>query len=53
MTYLIDIFKESFSRATDWVKELQQQTTNHHIVMVLAGNKVDLASEKRAVSKKV
>lgn len=42
--------KKSFSRAIDWVKELKQQA-NAQIVMVLAGNKADMAAEKRAVSR--
>lgn len=42
--------KRSFNKAIDWVKELKQQA-NAQIVMVLAGNKADMASEKRAVSR--
>lgn len=42
--------KRSFNKAIDWVKELKQQA-NSQIVMVLAGNKADMASEKRAVSR--
>lgn len=39
----------TFSRALAWVKELRQQTAQT-ILIVLAGNKADLASEHRAVS---
>lgn len=42
--------KRSFNKAVEWVKELKQQA-NAQIVMVLAGNKADMASEKRAVSR--
>ncbi|XP_025097759.1 ras-related protein Rab-5C-like [Pomacea canaliculata] len=38
----------TFTRALAWVKELRQQTTNS-VLIVLAGNKADLASEHRAV----
>ena len=44
--------QKSFNKAIDWVKELRQQA-NAQIVMVLAGNKADMASEKRAVSREV
>ncbi|CAL1539743.1 unnamed protein product [Lymnaea stagnalis] len=39
----------TFNRAVTWVKELRQQATGN-IVIVLAGNKADLAAEHRAVS---
>ena len=51
-TIFMFVFQKSFSRAIDWVKELRQQA-NAQIVMVLAGNKADMASEKRAVSREV
>jgi small GTP-binding protein len=38
----------TFNRAISWVRELRQQTTGN-IVIVLAGNKVDLAADHRAV----
>lgn len=44
--------QKSFNKAIDWVKELQQQA-NAQIVMVLAGNKADMAAEKRSVSREV
>lgn len=40
----------SFNRAKAWVKELLQQA-NAQMVICLAGNKADMASENRAVSK--
>lgn len=39
----------SFEKAKDWVKELQRKSTAN-IVIALAGNKEDLAKEKRKVS---
>ncbi|KAK7111232.1 ras-related protein Rab-5C-like [Littorina saxatilis] len=39
----------SFSRALAWVKELRQQNASS-VLIVLAGNKADLASDHRAVS---
>lgn len=39
----------SFNRATLWVKELLQQTSQ--MVIVLAGNKADMAGENRGVTK--
>lgn len=39
----------TFNRALAWVKELRQQTAQS-VLIVLAGNKADLASEHRAVS---
>ncbi|KAH9498572.1 Ras- protein Rab-5C [Bulinus truncatus] len=38
----------TFNRAIAWVKELRQQATGN-IIIVLAGNKADLAEEHRAV----
>ncbi|CAG5126608.1 unnamed protein product [Candidula unifasciata] len=38
----------TFDRAVSWIDELRQQTTGN-ILIVLAGNKLDLASEHRAV----
>ncbi|XP_005108344.1 ras-related protein Rab-5C [Aplysia californica] len=38
----------TFSRAVSWVKELRQQASSN-IIIVLAGNKLDLATEHRAV----
>uniref|UniRef100_A0A0B6YAL3 Uncharacterized protein n=1 Tax=Arion vulgaris TaxID=1028688 RepID=A0A0B6YAL3_9EUPU len=38
----------TFNRAISWVRELRQQTTGN-IVIVLAGNKIDLAAEHRVV----
>ena len=46
------LLQRSFNKAVEWVKELKQQA-NAQIVMVLAGNKADMASEKRAVSREV
>lgn len=40
-------FKDTFTRAKNWVKELQRQASPN-IVIALAGNKADLAN-KRAV----
>ena len=40
---------DSFQRAKFWVKELQRQTTSNTII-ALAGNKLDLAPERRQVS---
>lgn len=40
----------SFNRAQAWIKELLQQA-NSQMVICLAGNKADMASEKRAVSR--
>lgn len=40
-------FQESFTRAKNWVKELQRQASPN-IVIALSGNKADLAN-KRAV----
>lgn len=40
----------SFSRAQAWVKELIQQA-NSQIVIALVGNKADMASENRVISK--
>ncbi|XP_061188054.1 uncharacterized protein LOC133196137 [Saccostrea echinata] len=42
----------SFSRAQAWVKELIQQA-NSQIVIALVGNKADMASENRVISKEV
>ncbi|KAK0040501.1 ras-related protein Rab-5C [Biomphalaria pfeifferi] len=39
----------TFNRAVTWVKELRQQATGN-IIIVLAGNKADLAAEHRAVA---
>lgn len=39
----------SFNRANLWIKELMQQTSQ--MVIVLAGNKADMAKENRAVTK--
>ena len=36
----------------NWIKELKQQA-NSQIIMVLAGNKADMAQDKRVVSKEV
>jgi len=41
---------KTFSKATAWIRELRQQA-NSQIIMVLAGNKADMASEKRTVSR--
>ncbi|XP_045177502.1 ras-related protein Rab-5C-like isoform X2 [Mercenaria mercenaria] len=41
---------KTFQRAINWIKELKQQA-NSQIIMVLAGNKADMASEKRAISR--
>ncbi|BFZ21750.1 hypothetical protein BsWGS_24789 [Bradybaena similaris] len=38
----------TFNRAISWVRELRQQTAGNTVI-VLAGNKADLASEHRAV----
>lgn len=38
--------RDTFSRAKNWVKELQRQG-NPHIVIALAGNKADLASKRK------
>ncbi|KAL4217086.1 hypothetical protein ACF0H5_023542 [Mactra antiquata] len=40
--------QKSFQKAVSWVKELRQQA-NSQIIMVLAGNKADMAADKRAV----
>lgn len=40
---------KTFNRAINWVKELRQQA-NSQIIMVLAGNKADMAGDKRAVT---
>lgn len=40
---------DTFSRALAWVKELRQQNSSS-VLIILAGNKVDLAPENRAVS---
>lgn len=45
------VFKDTFTRAKNWVKELQRQASPN-IVIALAGNKADLAS-KRAVDHQV
>ncbi|KAK3735035.1 hypothetical protein RRG08_001825 [Elysia crispata] len=39
----------TFNRAVTWVRELRQQATGN-IVIILAGNKADLAEEHRAVA---
>lgn len=39
----------TFNRAITWVRELRQQATGN-IVIILAGNKADLAAEHRAVA---
>ncbi|RUS84585.1 hypothetical protein EGW08_007680 [Elysia chlorotica] len=39
----------TFNRAVTWVKELRQNATGN-IVIILAGNKADLATEHRAVA---
>lgn len=44
-------FKDTFTRAKNWVKELQRQASPN-IVIALAGNKADLAN-KRAVDLQV
>lgn len=41
---------KTFQKAVNWIKELKQQA-NSQIIMVLTGNKADMASEKRAVSR--
>jgi GTPase SAR1 family protein len=41
--------QNTFNRALAWVKELRQQTAQS-VLIVLAGNKADLAAEHRAVS---
>ena len=48
----IYILKPSFNRAQQWVKELIQQA-NSQIVICLVGNKADMASESRSVTKEV
>lgn len=48
---ILYIFKETFSRAKTWVKELQRQASPN-IVIALAGNKADL-SNKRMVELEV
>lgn len=45
------VFKDTFTRAKNWVKELQRQASPN-IVIALAGNKADLAN-KRAVDHQV
>jgi Ras-related protein Rab-5C len=40
---------ESFDRAKNWVKELQRQG-NPNIVIALAGNKLDLESNRSVTS---
>lgn len=45
------VFKDTFTRAKNWVKELQRQASPN-IVIALAGNKADLAN-KRAVDYQV
>ncbi|KAL8617481.1 Ras-related protein Rab-5C [Nucella lapillus] len=39
----------TFRRALAWVKELRQQN-NNSVIIILAGNKADMAPQKRAVS---
>lgn len=39
---------ETFNRAIAWVRELREQVSDE-IIIILAGNKVDLAAEHRAV----
>ncbi|XP_052812836.1 ras-related protein Rab-5B-like isoform X2 [Mya arenaria] len=41
---------KTFTRAVKWIKELKQQA-NSPIVIVLVGNKADMAADKRTVSK--
>lgn len=43
------MWQNTFSRALAWVKELRQQNAGS-VLIVLAGNKADLAAEHRAVS---
>ena len=45
-------FQNTFNRAVTWVRELRQQATGN-IVIILAGNKADLAEEHRAVATEV
>lgn len=45
------VSKDTFTRAKNWVKELQRQASPN-IVIALAGNKADLAG-KRAVDHQV
>lgn len=47
----LSAFKDTFTRAKNWVKELQRQASPN-IVIALAGNKADLAN-KRAVDHQV
>src|SRR5690242_17418913 len=42
-------FQETFDRAKAWVKELQRQG-NPNVVIALAGNKLDLASQRKVSS---
>lgn len=42
----ISINQDSFERAKSWVKELQRQG-NPNIVIALAGNKLDLADNRK------
>lgn len=41
---------KTFQKAVTWIKELKQQA-NSQIIMVLAGNKADMAADKRVVSR--
>lgn len=41
---------KTFQRAVQWIKELKQQA-NSQIIVVLVGNKADMAAEKRAVQR--
>mmetsp|Transcript_37540 Transcript_37540/g.96006 ORF Transcript_37540/g.96006 Transcript_37540/m.96006 type:complete len:128 (+) Transcript_37540:412-795(+) len=41
--------EESFTRAQNWVKELQQQG-NPNLIMALAGNKADLSDNRKVAT---
>lgn len=47
MMHILFFLKDTFTRAKNWVKELQRQASPN-IVIAIAGNKADLAN-KRAV----
>jgi Ras-related protein Rab-18 len=42
--------KRTFDHLTNWLKEIEQYSTNQDVIMILVGNKLDLA-ELRMVSK--
>ncbi|XP_052812842.1 uncharacterized protein LOC128240290 isoform X1 [Mya arenaria] len=42
--------KETFTRAVDWIRELKQLANSQNVI-VLVGNKADMAAEKRTVPK--